>query len=119
MCIPLLFTLNEMKKLFFDKMIEKSLTGIYLHNTKGPKYCNAFHLFYTSIIRQTLKIRLTSDSHPRSTALLYAHRCNLKDVPIEISAPMNIIPDQILPSHIVVPRCQGDHSYEKSNMNLT
>ena len=43
----------------------------------------------------------------RSSALLYAHRCYLRDVPIAVPAPDNVIPDQILPSHIVVPRCQG------------
>ena len=43
----------------------------------------------------------------RSSALLYAHRCNLKDVPIAVPPPDNVIPDLILPSHIVVPRCQG------------
>ena len=43
----------------------------------------------------------------RSSALLYAHRCYLKDVPIAVPAPDNVIPEQILPSHIVVPRCQG------------
>ena len=37
-----------MKKIF-DKMIERSLTGINLHNTKGSKYRNAFHLFYTGM----------------------------------------------------------------------
>ena len=31
----------------------------------------------------------------------------LQDIPIEIPAPLNTIPDQILPSHIVVPRCTG------------
>ena len=43
----------------------------------------------------------------RSTALLYAHRCNVRDVPVPVPVPFNIIPDLILPSHIVVPRCQG------------
>ena len=59
----------------------------------------------------------------KTSALLYAHRCYLKvrpggvlivfhdncvqDVPIEIPAPVNTIPDQILPSHIVVQRCSG------------
>ena len=30
-----------------------------------------------------------------------------QDIPIAIPAPINTIPDQILPSHIVVPRCSG------------
>ena len=34
----------------------------------------------------------------------------LQDVPIEIPAPVNTIPDQILPSHIVVQRCSGQTS---------
>ena len=46
----------------------------------------------------------------RSSALLYAHRCYLRDVPIAVPTPDNVIPDQILPSHIVVPRCQGKTS---------
>ena len=43
----------------------------------------------------------------QSAALLYAHRCFLKDVPISIPAPLNTIPDIIVPSHVVVPRCSG------------
>ena len=43
----------------------------------------------------------------RSTALLYAHRCNVRDVAVPVPVPSNVIPDLILPSHIVVPRCQG------------
>ena len=44
----------------------------------------------------------------RSSALLYAHRCFLKDVPIPIPAPLNTIPELIVPSHVVVPRCSGN-----------
>ena len=43
----------------------------------------------------------------RTSALLYAHRCYVRDVPIPVPAPDNVIPDLIIPSHIVVPRCQG------------
>ena len=49
----------------------------------------------------------------RQTALLYAHRCNLRDVAVAVAGaapglgPANVIPDLVLPSHIVVPRCQG------------
>ena len=43
----------------------------------------------------------------RSSALLFAHRCFLKDVPIKVPSPVNTIPDTIIPSHIVVPRCSG------------
>ena len=43
----------------------------------------------------------------RSSALLFAHRCFLKDVPIKVPSPINTIPDIIIPSHIVVPRCSG------------
>ena len=51
-------------------------------------------------------------AHPdlRSTALLYAHRCNVRDVPIPVPVPANVIPDLIIPSHIVIPRCQGEIS---------
>ena len=49
----------------------------------------------------------TARDDMRSAALLYAHRCNLRDVPVQVPAPINIIPDLILPSHVVVPRCQG------------
>ena len=44
----------------------------------------------------------------KSSALLYAHRCFLKDVPIKVPSPMNTIPDSIVPSHLVVPRCSGN-----------
>ena len=47
----------------------------------------------------------------QSSALLYAHRCFLKDVPISIPAPLNTIPDIIVPSHVVVPRCSGKDYY--------
>ena len=43
----------------------------------------------------------------RDSALLYAHRCNLKDVPIPIPVHLNTIPDSIVPSHVVGPRCRG------------
>ena len=43
----------------------------------------------------------------RSAALLFAHRCYLKDVPIPIPVPLNTIPDIIVPSHVVLPRCKG------------
>ena len=43
----------------------------------------------------------------RDAALLHAHRCYIKDVPIPIPAPLNTIPDIIMPSHVVVPRCKG------------
>ena len=33
---------------------------------------------------------------------------SFQDIPIAIPAPLNTIPDQILPSHIVVPRCHGN-----------
>ena len=44
----------------------------------------------------------------KSSALLYAHRCFLKDVPIKVPFPVNTIPDSIVPSHVVVPRCSGN-----------
>ena len=44
----------------------------------------------------------------RSAALLHAHRCYLKDVPIHIPAPVNTVPDRIIPSHVVVQRCSGE-----------
>ena len=43
----------------------------------------------------------------RSAALLFAHRCYMKDVPIPIPVPLNTIPDIIVPSHVVVQRCTG------------
>merc|ERR1719384_1923190 len=42
-----------------------------------------------------------------TTALLHAHRCMLKDVPVPVPIPLNTIPDLIVPSHIIVPRCSG------------
>lgn len=42
-----------------------------------------------------------------TTALLHAHRCMLKDVPVSVPVPSNTIPDLIVPSHIIVPRCSG------------
>ena len=44
----------------------------------------------------------------KSSALLYAHRCFLKDVPVKVPSPMHTIPDSIVPSHVVVPRCSGN-----------
>jgi hypothetical protein len=38
----------------------------------------------------------------KSSALLYAHRCFLKDLPIKVPFPLNSIPDSIVPSHVVV-----------------
>jgi len=52
-------------------------------------------------------------------------RCNVKDVAVEVPVPDNTIPDFIIPSHIVVPRCTGvflscsnliDLSYRSSQM---
>ena len=43
----------------------------------------------------------------KSSALLYAHRCFLRDVALAVPSPTNTIPDLVLPSHIVVPRCAG------------
>ena len=34
-------------------------------------------------------------------------RCMVKDVAVEVPVPENTIPDLIIPSHIVVPRCTG------------
>ena len=31
----------------------------------------------------------------------------MKDVAVEVPVPENVIPDLIIPSHIVVPRCTG------------
>jgi len=42
-----------------------------------------------------------------TTALLHAHRCMLKDVPVPVPLPANTIPDLIVPSHIIVQRCSG------------
>lgn len=42
-----------------------------------------------------------------TTALLHAHRCMLKDEPVPVPIPLNTIPDLIVPSHIIVPRCSG------------
>ena len=42
-----------------------------------------------------------------TTALLHAHRCLLQDVPVPVPIPLNTIPDLIVPSHIIVPRCSG------------
>jgi len=42
-----------------------------------------------------------------TTALLHAHRCMLKDEPGAVPVPLNTIPDLIVPSHIIVPRCSG------------
>jgi hypothetical protein len=39
--------------------------------------------------------------------LLLIDRCNVKDVAVEVPVPDNTIPDLIIPSHIVVPRCTG------------
>ena len=38
---------------------------------------------------------------------LACFRCFLKDVPVLVSSPLNSIPDFVIPSHVVVPRCQG------------
>jgi len=42
-----------------------------------------------------------------SVALLHAHRCMVKDVAVQVPIPDNTIPDLIIPTHIVVPRCTG------------
>ena len=59
-----------------------------------------------------------------TTALLHAHRCMLKDVPVPVPIPMNTIPDLIVPSHIIVPRCSGNICaksllIKETNMNNT
>jgi hypothetical protein len=50
----------------------------------------------------------------------------VKDVAVEVPVPDNTIPDFIIPSHIVVPRCTGvllsrfnliDLSYRSSQMH--
>ena len=48
----------------------------------------------------------------KSSALLYAHRCFLKDLPIKVPFPLNSIHDSIVPSHVVVPRCSGNNQVE-------
>ena len=53
----------------------------------------------------------------RSSALLFAHRCYLRDVPIKVPSPDNTIPDAILPSHIVVPRCSGNRGFVHQGQN--
>jgi len=40
-------------------------------------------------------------------AKLQAHRCMIRDVPVKVPEPDDIIVDYIFPSHIVVPRCTG------------
>ena len=47
-----------------------------------------------------------------TTALLHAHRCMLKDEPVPVPVPLNTIPDMIVPSHIIVPRCSGETQAE-------
>ena len=55
----------------------------------------------------------------KSSALLYAHRCFLKDVPIKVPSPINSIPDGIVPSHVVVPRCSGNSQVKKFKLVKT
>ena len=43
---------------------------------------------------------------------------SFQDIPIAIPAPINTIPDQILPSHIVVPRCSGEMNFLPDWHNL-
>jgi hypothetical protein len=50
----------------------------------------------------------------KSSALLYAHRCFLKDVPIKVPSPLTTIPENIVPSHVVVPRCSGNNQDKDS-----
>ena len=51
---------------------------------------------------------LTPTLQDMTTALLHAHRCMLKDEPVPVPVPLNTIPDMIVPSHIIVPRCSGE-----------
>ena len=58
-------------------------------------------LFFTELLFQDM-----------TTALLHAHRCMLKDEPVPVPIPLNTIPDMIVPSHIIVPRCSGETQAE-------
>ena len=64
-------------------------------------------LLLLSVSRQSYHARSCNTKTDKSSALLYAHRCYLRDVPIPVPVPHNIIPDIIVPSHVVVPRCSG------------
>ena len=55
---------------------------------------------------------LTPTLQDMTTALLHAHRCMLKDEPVPVPVPLNTIPDMIVPSHIIVPRCSGETEAE-------
>ena len=55
-----------------------------------------------------LSLFLTPTLQDMTTALLHAHRCMLKDEPVPVPVPLNTIPDMIVPSHIIVPRCSGE-----------
>ena len=73
-----------------------------------------------------------------TTALLHAHRCMLKvfifipsliflfvtwffllqDEPVPVPIPLNTIPDLIVPSHIIVPRCSGESRPDQSSLMM-
>ena len=89
-----------------------------------PLYCALLYslpLMTLARNQQCDGTRVTKELQGRSNALLHAHRCQamshrfhsvsrcyLKDVPILVPSPLPTIPEMVVPSHIVVPRCGGD-----------
>jgi hypothetical protein len=53
------------------------------------------------------KYAVTDIKGSRPLQIHISCRCNVKDVAVEVPVPDNTIPDFIIPSHIVVPRCTG------------
>ena len=62
-----------------------------------------------------LKCDGKNESRVQSSALLYAHRCFIKDVLIKVPSPLNSILDSIVPSHVLVPRCSGNSQVKDYN----
>ncbi len=54
-----------------------------------------------------IKVILASDLVNLVALTIHPSRCMVKDVAVEVPVPENTIPDLIIPSHIVVPRCTG------------
>ena len=73
----------------------------------GKYWMEVFLFLFTLSLASTISswLLLFQDM---TTALLHAHRCMWKDEPVPVPIPLNTIPDMIVPSHIIVPRCSGE-----------
>ena len=68
---------------------------------------HAHRSFFTTLSKRNFNDNLSVKNLNLFSDQISFFRCFLKDVPVLVSSPLNSIPDFVIPSHVVVPRCQG------------